>query len=109
MTNIPSSIWNILSGLPLIPASKDAAVSWLSRGELGVVIFGAVIVVGLVGEYWADHNGDRRRRSWIPPLWKKYWNWKLIFAGVVVLAIVGEFISDAEHMGYIRYSPNNCG
>jgi hypothetical protein len=43
------------------------------------------------------------------PFRKKYWNWKLIFAGVVVLAIVGEFISDAEHMGYIRYSPNNCG
>jgi hypothetical protein len=96
MTNIPSFIWNMLSGLPLIPASKEAAESWLSRGELGLVIFGAIIVVGLIGEYWADKNDERRKNSWIPPLPQKHWNWKLLFAGVVVLSIIGEFVSDAD-------------
>lgn len=97
MTEIPSFIWNFLSGLPLIPSSKMAAESWLSRGELGLVIFGAVIIIGIVGESCADIRSEHRERSWVPPLpGRKHWNWKLIFAGVVVLSIIGEFISDAD-------------
>lgn len=95
-TNIPIIIWNFLSGLPLIPTSKNVAESWLSRGELGLVVFGAAIIIGLIGEYWADHSAERRERAWIPPHSRKHWNWKLIFAGVVVLTIIGEFISDAD-------------
>jgi hypothetical protein len=54
MNDIPSFIWNIFSGLPITPASKPFAELWMSRGELWLVIFAAVIVVGLVGEYWAE-------------------------------------------------------
>jgi len=96
MTDIPSFIWNILSGLPLIPSSKANAEVWLSRGELGLVIFGAVIIIGLVGEYWAERKKHRHEQSWIAPLRQKRWNWEFIFLLVVVLSIVGEFVSDAD-------------
>lgn len=96
MIDIPSFIWNNLSGLPLIPPSKSVAESWLSRGELGLVAFGVIIFIGLVGEYWAERRAERREDSWIPPRPGKHWNWKLIFAGVVVLSIFGEFASDAD-------------
>jgi hypothetical protein len=96
ITKIPSFIWNILSALFLIPTSKSSAESLLSWGELGLVIFGAVIIFGLIGEYWADSAAEHRERSWVPARPGRHWNWKLIFAGVVVLSIVGEFVADAD-------------
>jgi hypothetical protein len=96
MTDIPSFIWNILSGLPLIPTSKSVAESWLSWGELGLVVFAVVIIFGLIGEYRAEVSAEHRERSWIPPRSGKHWNWKLIFAAVVVLSIVGELVADAD-------------
>jgi hypothetical protein len=95
MTDIPSSIWNFFSGLPLIPSSKSASEAWLSRGELWLVIFAAIIIVGLGGEYLAERRAERDERSWIPPRQRNSWNWKHLFAVVVVISIVGEFFSDA--------------
>jgi hypothetical protein len=97
ITDIPSFIWNILSGLPLIPSSKSVAELWLSRGELGLVVFGAAIIIGIAGEYFAERRAHRRERSWIPSVdQNKHWDWEAIFAFVVVLSVVGEFVSDAD-------------
>jgi hypothetical protein len=90
MQNIPSSIWSFFSGLPLIPNSKAVAESWLSRGELWLVIFALIIGAGLLGE----DRAERKEKSWIPPP-PSGWNWKLIFAWFVIIGVIGELFCDA--------------
>ena len=88
MQNIPTSIWSILSGLPLIPSSKSAAESWLSLAELSLVFFAFVIGLGLV----AEDRAERKETKWIPA--NPGWNWKRIFACVVAGGVIAELFSD---------------
>jgi hypothetical protein len=88
MQNIPTSIWSILAGLPLIPSSKSAAESWLSLAELSLVVFAFVIGLGLV----AEDRAERNETKWIPA--HPGWNWKRIFAWVVAGGVIAELFSD---------------
>jgi hypothetical protein len=90
MQTIPVVIWNFFSGLPLIPSAKAVAESWLSRGELWLVIFAFIIGAGLLGE----DRAERKEKSWIPPSLSG-WNWRLIFIWFVIVGVIGELFCDA--------------
>jgi hypothetical protein len=90
MQNIPSLIWNTLSGLPFSPSSKASAELWLSRGELWLVVFAILIGVGLIGEVRAE----KQEKKWIPPKHRR--DWVAIFTWVVIVAVIGELFCDAD-------------
>jgi hypothetical protein len=92
MHNIPSLIWNLLSGSPIAPGTKDSAESALSLGELGLVVFAVVVVIGLIAEWYAE----KIEKRWIPPKTGFHWPWVAIATWVVIVGILGELFCDAD-------------
>jgi hypothetical protein len=81
---------------PLVPLSKTAAEWSLSISELSLVVFAAVVVIGLVGEHKAKPRADPWRPATIKPAgWKPPgWNWPKAWEWVVIAGIIGELIGD---------------
>lgn len=74
-----------------IPLPREIAEPLLTFGEIGLVVFGVAVAVGIIGE----HVSEKRRDRWMPPHIKpKGWNWPLIWLWVVVAGVALECISD---------------
>ena len=65
--------------------SKPWAVAWLSNSEWALLLFGIVLVWGLVGEYFADH----KKKEY--PRFKKH---KRLFELLVIVGVAGELFAD---------------
>lgn len=65
--------------------SKPWAAAWLSISEWALLIFGIVLVGGLVGEYFADH----KKKEY--PIFKKR---KRLFERMVIVGVLGELLAD---------------
>jgi hypothetical protein len=91
MTHIGNNILNLIA-VHSLPLSKKVAERLLTSGEFGLVIFGFVVAVGLIGEYIST----KRRERWLPSSTRpKFWNWPVIWLSVVVIAVFSEFVCDA--------------
>lgn len=77
-------------GGPLVPLSKETAEFWLSRSELGLVVFAVIVIVGLIGEYVEG----RRAKKWIPDPHPNRIPWHTVWEWVVIAGIVGELFAD---------------
>jgi hypothetical protein len=70
-----------LSDITVWPSlSKDAAILGLDASEVALLLFGLLLVVGLVGEYAESER------------WKKYVK---AFEMMVILGVAGELLADA--------------
>jgi hypothetical protein len=65
--------------------SKPFTMAWLSVSEWYLLLFGVVLVVGLVGEFLADHKGKKYSRL------KKR---KRLFEILVISGVAGELLAD---------------
>lgn len=65
--------------------SKPFTVAWLSTSEEYLLVFGIILVVGLVGEFWIDHKSKKYSRV------KKR---KRLFEILVIAGVAGEIIAD---------------
>jgi hypothetical protein len=78
--------------------SKSATETALYIAELGIVVSGAILTFGAVGEYLEDHHKLPRWMEWP----------KLVFIILVVLGLIGEFFGDgavfvfSEHLQSIN-------
>jgi hypothetical protein len=59
--------------------SKSAATVWLDISEIALLAFGAILVLGLVGEYSDSPRWTKRVK---------------LFAGLVILGVAGELLAD---------------
>jgi hypothetical protein len=76
----------------IVPLSRGVAEWTLSVGELGLVIFAAILVGGLIGE----HIAEKRRERWQPiSIRPSGRNWPLIWLAVVVVSVLAELFCDA--------------
>jgi len=69
----------------LLLLSKPGTEALLDVSEIGLLISGFVLVFGAIGEYLEEHGRLPRWMKWP----------KLAFIIMVVLSLVGEFVSDA--------------
>jgi hypothetical protein len=65
--------------------SKSSTETGLTVSEIVLIVSGAILTIGAVGEYLEEHNNL--------PGWMK-WR-KLVFILMVVTGLIGEFVSDA--------------
>ena len=65
--------------------SKSATTGLLTASELALLVFGIVLVAGLVGEFFADH-----KKSEYPRFKKR----KRLFEVLVIVGVMGELIAD---------------
>ena len=64
---------------------KSATESALNDSEIGLLVSGLVLAVGAIGEYLEEHGKLPRWMGWP----------KLVFIGMVVFGLIGEFVGDA--------------
>jgi hypothetical protein len=75
-----------------VPLSKEIAEPLLFWGELGLVVFGLAVAVGIIGE----HVSEKRHDKWLPAHLRPHgWNWPFIWLAVVVIGVGLEFVCDA--------------
>jgi hypothetical protein len=65
--------------------SKPWAAAWLFNSEWALLLFGIVLVLGLIGEYFADN----KKKEY--PKFKKH---KRLFEILVIVGVAGEIIAD---------------
>src|SRR5438034_10605055 len=67
----------------LLSFSKSSAAFWLGMSEWALLVFGALLVVGLIGEYRIDHGK-------CPKFKKRKWLFELF----VIVGVAGELFGD---------------
>ncbi len=72
----------------LFPLSKSATSFWLDASEIALLVFGAVLVIGLVGEVAKSDRWRRRLR---------------VFELMVIIGVAGELIADGGIFLFSRH------
>jgi hypothetical protein len=75
----------------LLSLSKPWATAWLSVSEWALLEFGFLLVIGLIGEYFADN----KKKEF--PKFKKH---KRLFELFVIVGVAGELIADGGIFGF---------